>query len=126
MLIPYVREFFLAAYIDWGIPAVLVALYEAYQSRKPLHSSFATTAFWLAAMLGYYLHYAWLAHLGVLSQVTLDGIWTSIVDEWRQWSLVALVCGPIIGSITGFMYLQAMLLASPWRKSRLEHYQSSN
>jgi hypothetical protein len=110
-------------YVIWLVPALLVTLYEARLSRRPILSGLATATFWTTAIVTYYLYYAGLMLLGYGGpQLNIEigasswaeiwhdwePLWLSIFTDLQQWGLIAVVGGFAIGWVVGVICNRAI------------------
>jgi hypothetical protein len=104
----------------WLVPALPIAVYETRVSQRMWSAAGAVVATWLVALTSYYLFYACLLAFVGLHQMELlhisawhdpyfgqywrDAFPSLILDQWLEWSPVALIGGTIVGWSTSWLY----------------------
>jgi len=99
----------------WLVPVVPIGIYESNRDSSTILSPAACSLTWVCSMVGYYGYYALLfvqGKLPMLENMRLRGIndiafWQEnwnlfkrvIIDQFFEWTLIAIVCGSIIGAV---------------------------
>ncbi len=118
-------------FLIWLLVALVVIWIEISHTRRPLMAALAVTAFWLLANLVYYAIWAGEIMLGrgllgpevpFATDPGWSTFWQSIGDvdmiigsDLRLYGAIALIGGPIIGGIGGYLLLKLM---EWWRSPR--------
>lgn len=101
----------------WLVPALPVAVWEAVRSQRIWRSALATALLWSCAIVTYYLYYGFLMAFDGEPPLSLfQALRTPAPNAWqtwwvitqtltlrdiREWSLVALVGGALVGGSIG-------------------------
>lgn len=106
----------------WLVPVIPIAIYEARRAQRITSPIAASVITWLCAMVGYYGFYALQLSLGKLPSYEhlnifgekYPGFWLDfsrifnrvILSQFLEWTLIAIVCGSILGAIIFKLFRQ--------------------
>jgi hypothetical protein len=108
----------------WLLPVVPIAIYEVHRSKSTARSAAASVVAWGCAILSYYAYYtALLAFWGLpnmdyllffrVHSPTFWADWAKvfkelILNQFIEWTIVAIIGGSIIGLLTSRLYLYVL------------------